>query len=59
MVMNEETGTSAKGEMYWHSLSSEEVVLALETDAEEGLKDVEVSQRKKIYGLNELKEAPP
>jgi len=56
--MDEKTVTSEKGEMYWHSLSSEEVIAALETEAETGLNEVEIAQRKKIYGLNELKEAP-
>jgi Ca2+-transporting ATPase len=57
--MNDKPVTSEKGEMHWHSLSSEEVIVALETDAEEGLNEIEVAQRKKNYGLNELKEAPP
>ena len=43
----------------WHALSSANVISMLEVSREEGLSTAEVEKRVKIYGKNELQEAPP
>ncbi|MFN2146338.1 MAG: cation-translocating P-type ATPase, partial [Anaerolineales bacterium] len=44
---------------YWHHLTGDEAVAALNTDQENGLSAGEVAARAEKYGRNELKEAPP
>lgn len=43
----------------WHAIGTHEVLAALNTFEEEGLSSEEVESRSKLYGLNELTEAPP
>ncbi len=42
----------------WHALSADEVLDRLETPLQTGLTTQQVEERRKIYGLNELAEAP-
>ena len=46
---------------FWHHLTGEAAIAALNTDQENGLSSSEVAARTSKYGLNELKEAlsPP
>ncbi|MEJ2511827.1 MAG: cation-transporting P-type ATPase, partial [Anaerolineales bacterium] len=57
--MDETTTVSEEQENSWHNLTIEQAVAALGANAEEGLTETQVTRRKKQYGLNELKEAPP
>jgi Ca2+-transporting ATPase len=44
---------------FWHNLTGDEAVAALETDRSEGLHSSEIANRVTKFGPNELKEAPP
>ena len=44
---------------YWHTFDIQEALERLEVSRAEGLADAEVERRLKIYGRNELAEAPP
>ena len=57
--MDEKIIEAQEPEHRWHSLTAEGAVAALQSDAEEGLTEGEVAERKAKYGLNELKAAPP
>jgi Ca2+-transporting ATPase len=43
----------------WHSRDAVDVVAQLGTDAQSGLRQIEVERRRAAYGPNELREAPP
>ena len=43
---------------HWHTMSMEEVLKKLDVSLESGLPEAEVINRRSIYGLNELAEAP-
>lgn len=43
----------------WHTLTSDEVLSQLGVDAQTGLSDSMIEQRRTEYGFNELSEAPP
>ena len=43
---------------HWHTISMEEVLKKLDVSLESGLPEAEVINRRSIYGLNELAEAP-
>ena len=44
---------------FWHNLTGDEAVAALDTDRENGLQTSGITNRVTKFGLNELKEAPP
>lgn len=49
----------AKGGDSWHSVEAKEVLTKLQTLAEQGLTTAEAEHRLQVYGLNQLREAPP
>jgi Ca2+-transporting ATPase len=57
--MEEKITDLEESENVWHSLTAEQAIAALESNAEGGLSEAEISRRHEMYGFNELKEAPP
>lgn len=45
-------------ELPWHSLPVEEAIRRLDTHLTQGLAQAEVEERRKVFGFNELQEAP-
>ena len=58
MTQLEHPDPRADVRVVWHSLSADEVLDRLETPVQTGLTSQQVEERHKIYGWNELDEAP-
>lgn len=50
-------GSVAETTTHWHTLTSEEILQSLETDAEKGLTRQTIEARQKEFGANELEES--
>ncbi|HKJ26648.1 MAG TPA: HAD-IC family P-type ATPase, partial [Anaerolineales bacterium] len=57
--MENETQSSIEPDTYWHHLSTDEALKALDVTLQDGLSTNDVEQRTNKYGYNELEEAPP